>query len=145
MDIKIRKAKIDDMNDLHQCNKRNLPLYYSVFDYGRIILSPDNLVYVAETNGKIVGYIYAKMEESKNNIHIYSFAIDKQFRRRKIGTLLIEEIKKLKTMSLYVHIENKNAIAFYKGNGFKVEKVKKNYYLGSLSNVESFDAYYMMK
>lgn len=88
---------------------------------------------VAQKDNLIVGYIifWVRFE---NEGHIISLAVDKKYRRRGIGTMLlisaIQIFKRygIKDIKLEVRITNRGAREFYKNIGFREEKVIKNYY-----------------
>lgn len=150
MEFKVERATFADIYSLYECNKRNLPLFYSPDEYFFIMFSSNFDIMIIrdpKNNNKIIGYILGKIE--KDNYHILSFGIDKEYRRNGLGSLLIKEtIKKftgkVQTISLYVHTENKTALQFYENTGFKIIKLMKDYYQGSLDSI-SQDAYFMQK
>ena len=145
--LKIRDASISDVSEIASCSKQNLPISYSVGDLVFMFIGNYEII-VAVIDNKIIGYIVADIDN--DNVHIHSFAIDKEFRRIGIGHDLMTELEnkvkdKCKTMSLYVHIENLSGKEFYKKYGFeKVIRIK-NYYQGHLKNVKSQDALKLVK
>lgn len=151
-EFKIEPATFADIYALYECNKRNLPLFYSPDEYFFIMFSTNFDIMIIRdpnNNNKIIGYILGKIDKDKDNYHILSFGIDKEYRRKGLGSLLIKEaIKKftgkVHTMSLYVHTENKTALQFYENTGFKIIELIKDYYQGSLNTI-SQDAYFMQK
>lgn len=83
--------------------------------------------------GSCLSYIW---KEDNTNFHISYFAIDPMYRDSKIGALMLKDIEKdikvlnigIKSISLYVSIENFNAIGLYIKQGFKiVEFIEKGY------------------
>jgi ribosomal-protein-alanine N-acetyltransferase len=98
---------------------------------------------VAKLNKEIVGYIIG--EKNKDSGLIVSVAVKKEWRKRGIGTKLIEKLlenfKKegIKIVFLHVREENKETINFYQSLGFKIRELVYNYY----SNGEN--AYLMEK
>ena len=65
-----------------------------------------------------------------DRIEIEYIIVDTQYRKRGIGTLLLNEIeqKGIKNITLEVRESNKVAIEFYKKNGYRIEAIRKNYY-----------------
>ena len=65
-----------------------------------------------------------------DRIEIEYIIVDTQYRKRGIGTLLLNEIeqKGIKNITLEVRESNKAAIEFYKKNGYSIETIRKNYY-----------------
>ena len=106
-------------------------------------MSWPQLLYVAEDdNGKIVGYVMAKMEddeEAKDGAvhgHITSISVLRSHRKLGIATKLMKAseyammtIYKAEYCSLHVRITNRAAIALYQDVlGFQLHKVDKEYY-----------------
>ena len=92
---------------------------------------------VAEADGQVVGYIIAnlrKTQEGKEEGHILAVAVDPAYRRRKIGTALMEQItgvfkgKGVDQLSLEVKASNREARNFYLNLGFTESHVAKHYY-----------------
>lgn len=85
-----------------------------------------NFVYIK--NNQIIGFIiYSLMYE---NIEIIDFFVKKEYRRKKIGKKLLEEVLKneYKNITLEVNENNIPAINLYNKLGFKKVAVRKNYY-----------------
>ena len=60
--VSIRKANVEDLPAMQTCNLWCLPENYTFKYYLYHILSWPHLLYVADdSNGKIVGYVLAKM------------------------------------------------------------------------------------
>ena len=128
----IRKLQI---NDLKEAN-----ILLSKFKYSISENSFDNtffksLIYVDNGIKGIIVYdlIYDRIE-------IEYIIVDDNFKRKGIGTILLNEIEKnnIKNITLEVRESNVDAINFYKKNGFKIEAIRKNYY-------ENENGYLMMK
>lgn len=148
--FKIKKATISDAQNIHEVNKACLPLYYQPFEIGFMINAKDHLVLIVKNNkqNKIAGFMLSQFQEHR--CHILSFGVNEIYRKKGIGTLLINNMKeyicnRASMISLYVHIENENAIKFYKNNGFDINKTVENYYKEKLDGYVSQDAYFMTK
>jgi len=88
----IRKATVNDLLAMQACNLFCLPENYQMKYYLYHILSWPQLLYVAEDyNGRIVGYVLAKMEEETNECHghITSLAVLRTHRKLGIATKLM--------------------------------------------------------
>jgi ribosomal protein S18 acetylase RimI-like enzyme len=139
--IKIRKATISDVINIQKCNQTCLPMYYNILELAAMMFI--NVMNVACHDDKIVGFIICEKQKN-NNIHILSFAIYENYRRRGIGSQLLESIASgFNTVTLYVHTINDSGINFYKKNGFKITETMNNYYGGFFK--DSNDAYKMVK
>ena len=88
---------------------------------------------VAEIDGYVVGYIifWIKYE---NHGHIISLAVDKNYRRLKVGTNLLSKAIQILMMfniiTIYLEVNEYNLAAyeFYRGFNFKVDRIVPNYY-----------------
>ena len=138
---KIREACLNDFKDIHECNIRNLPIYYSVLELVNMWFSKYFHIIVLDINHKICGYAIYNVKDT-NNYQLISIAIDKQYRNMGYGTKLLNYIKVLdsncKQVSLKVSVINNNAINCYKKNGFVIIEEIKNYYETLPGNKNAF-------
>lgn len=88
---------------------------------------------VAKKDNLVLGYIIFWIRFG-NEGHIVSLAIDKNYRRHKIGTKLMEESInifkeiEMKNIKLEVRTRNEGAILFYKKLGFIEDEIMPKYY-----------------
>lgn len=93
-------------------------------------------IYIARLENKIVGYIIIDIKEKDNGFMRYrkilsidTLCIDEKFRRKGIGTKMLEFAKRLgkekncTDMHLTVNPNNKNAIKVYENFGMKVNNI----------------------
>lgn len=93
----------------------------SVYNQVKMALPQADLV-VAEENGKIVGFI-GVIEEG----YIAGLFVEKAQQGKGIGKKLIASVQIIyPRLTLDVFVENKKAVAFYKKQGFQVQKAKLN-------------------
>ena len=101
-------------------------------EYLRKFLSnPANYLIVAEAGnelaGFLLGYRLERLKEESFKFFIYEIDVDKNFRRRGVGTALIEYAKNIvraeKMISAFVltNYSNEGAVEFYKSTGAKIE------------------------
>jgi ribosomal-protein-alanine N-acetyltransferase len=104
----------------------------AIFDAQSFPLSKRNFIYhlkkgnifVAQKQTQLVGYIL--IFSYKKSLRIYSLAVDKNFRGKKVGFALVQYVKDLanaahkRKLTLEVKTSNKNAIRFYEKFGFKI-------------------------
>ena len=65
--VNIRQATPADMINLQQCNIINLPENYNYMYYVYHVMSWPHLLFLAEDdNGKVVGYVLAKLDDDDN-------------------------------------------------------------------------------
>jgi len=150
--MKIRKAKLSDVNEISYLNSL-LMKYHIKFDrywnvkkdarktyskyVRKMIRSPKATVFVADDGGKIVGFTSGKIEKRPPIFKIEkcgkvdSTFVLKQYRRRGIGKKLIDELikwfksKGIEYVELEVDTRNKIALKAWKKFKFKRFLIKK--------------------
>ena len=140
------------MPAMQECNLLCLPENYQMKYYFYHLLSWPQLLFVAEDEGKVVGYVLAKMEEDvpageEPHGHITSLAVLREYRKLGIATILMSTVQKVMLecydslyVSLHVRVGNKAALTLYKDTlGFDVHEVEAKYY------ADQEDAYDMRK
>ncbi|PPR81014.1 hypothetical protein GOBAR_AA39699 [Gossypium barbadense] len=131
----IRKATMDDLLAMQACNLLCLPENYQMKYYFYHILSWPQLLYVAEDyNGRIVGYVLAKMEDESNECHghITSLAVLRTHRKLGLATKLMnaaqaamEQVFGAEYVSLHVRKSNRAAFNLYTQTlGYKIHDVE---------------------
>lgn len=140
--VKLNSSNIieTELDEIKNIGELSLPIYYDKDSLKDIIENGYGYnVFVAKECKKIMGFAITAITED-DNIHIMSLASSPNFRRKKIGTKLINRIKKRnkqKLITLYVQSSNNIAIEFYKKNKFIEIEFIKDYY----SNLDNNDAY----
>ncbi|MDD3476623.1 MAG: ribosomal protein S18-alanine N-acetyltransferase [Sulfurimonas sp.] len=140
--MKIRKAGLSDSSELYALEQKlflskNYPLSRASFYYH----IKNNMLFVAEIDKKIVGYILVLIK--RKNAKLYSIGVKEEFRGRKIAQNLLEfSIKELSNIGfnsvlLEVRVDNHEAIKLYKKAGFIMKKSLNKFYL------DGCDAYLM--
>nr|XP_030700864.1 N-alpha-acetyltransferase 11 isoform X3 [Globicephala melas] len=149
--MNIRNARPEDLMNMQHCNLLCLPENYQMKYYFSHGLSWPQLSYVAEDeNGKIVGYVLAKMEEGPHNVrhgHITSLAVKRSHRRLGLAQKLVDqacgamiENFSAKYVSLHVRKSNRAALRLYSNTlNFQISKVEPKYY------TDGEDAYTMKR
>lgn len=135
----ILEANENDFDIIENIGKKSLPIYYDKNDLIMLKYTNHTILKIVTLNLQIIGYIVIR--ETIDNIHILSIAVDKTFRKKGIGSQLLNNIKlKSKNITLFVHTINNIALDFYKKNNFKIIDIMFSYY----DNFESDkDAYKM--
>jgi len=138
----IREFKPEDLDAVVKINRICLPENYPPSFFLEHYYENPKIFLVAEINGNIIGYNMCRLEFGLSNIserlvkkgHIISIAVMEEFRRRGIGSKLIEEaLKRLKECGasevyLEVRISNYPAITLYRKMGFKAVRIIEGYY-----------------
>ncbi|XP_032819113.1 N-alpha-acetyltransferase 10 isoform X2 [Petromyzon marinus] len=149
--MNIRNARPEDLMNMQHCNLLCLPENYQMKYYFYHGLSWPQLSYVAEDeNGKIVGYVLAKMEEDPDDAphgHITSLAVKRSHRRLGLAQKLMDQASRAmienfnaKYVSLHVRKSNRAALHLYSNTlKFQVSEVEPKYY------ADGEDAYAMKR
>ncbi|KAI9916699.1 hypothetical protein PsorP6_017104 [Peronosclerospora sorghi] len=147
--VSIRNASADDLLQVQNSNLWCLPENYQMKYYYYHIMTWPQLLYVAEeSDGKIVGYVLAKMEEEASvpHGHITSLAVLRTHRKCGIATKLMQAAQSRVTIeflaeramvesfgaayvSLHVREGNAAAIHLYRKTlKYQVYDIEKGYY-----------------
>ena len=142
--IIIRKATIEDLVSIQELNNNLFELEFNNFDDTLKVGWPfekegkeyfedmikNEIVFVAEVEEKIVGYLAGSICEQTSYItetfaELDNMYIDENYRRYGIGSLLINEFKKycrekkIQNIKVTASAKNSRAIQFYMKNGFE--------------------------
>ena len=85
-----------------------------------------------DNNDNVIGFvIYVAVEQEA---HLLNIAVDNNYQRKGIGSILINHLKKqvhamgINLIALEVRVSNTNAISFYKKHNFIEDAIRANYY-----------------
>jgi len=126
----IRKFKISDLGRILQIEEKAFPkapynrvtfLYYASICPSTFLVYEDEERNAHEISGYIIFYPGG---------HIVSIAVHPAYRRREVGTRLVEEVLKRTKGSAIVEVRESNevAIRFYKRLGFELQTIIPKYY-----------------
>lgn len=140
-----RNVKKSDVSDIDKLNRENLPENYSQEDWEYVLKAHGATSFVALNESKIVAYCIA-IRLKPETVTIASIAVDKNFRRHKLGIKLMLKsmvaAKKLITtpftFDLHCRQSNEPAKKLYRRLGFKIERVVPNYYENPVENAFLF-------
>ncbi|MEM2110429.1 MAG: ribosomal protein S18-alanine N-acetyltransferase [Candidatus Bathyarchaeia archaeon] len=137
----LRKPRLEDLDQVIYINQRCLPENYSSFFFTDLYMHFPETFFVAEKDGKIVGYIMCRIESGFSGLHltkkghIISLAVLPEYRNMGIGYALVKEALhamwshyNAKECYLEVRVSNIPAVNLYKKAGFTMEKTVKGYY-----------------
>lgn len=140
MDIKVRQAKKEDIDRICEIDRRS-------FDHlwGRGVFEADledemKALWVAEADGKILGYLDAFVLPSCNG-EVLRIAADPEFRRQKVAHNLLNfmicycNLIAAEKVLLEVNSENHAAIALYESFGFSEDGRREKYYDGKFDAI----------
>jgi len=151
--FRVRKARREDLPAVIVINRVALPENYPEWFFEDHLSRWGDAFYVAEVDGKIVGYVMSRVEYGASSFdmrrmvrkgHIVSIAVLPGYRRRGIGTALMKAaLSSLKDhysceeVYLEVRVSNEPAIRLYEKLGFQKVRRIPMYYL------DGEDAYVM--
>ncbi len=132
--IKLRKFSFDhDLERIIEIEKQSFGEPWPDDYLKKVAREPSNDFIVAEADGKIIGYVLARVKEDKSG-STKTIAIDTEYRKQGIGKTLIsaviEKLKEKGAKQVFLHLRtyNKTATEFYKNLGFETIETKKNYF-----------------
>jgi [ribosomal protein S18]-alanine N-acetyltransferase len=106
---------------------------YSRSELERFIRHRNSQTWVAEEGGKITGFLIAS-REPRQILHIVTIDVVEAWRRRRVGSLLMEAAEKwareqqLRLIGLETAQDNRGAQRFYKARGYrKVDEIDDYY------------------
>ena len=129
--VEIRRTLPEDIVTIAEMEASIFADSWSIGSLSETLNQPHNIGLVAEKAGKVYGYIFVTLLE---DAEILNLAVAKDKRHQGVGKRLMSEVEKIcleegvKRLLLEVRASNKAAIDFYKGHGFKVDGVRKDYY-----------------
>jgi N-acetylglutamate synthase-like GNAT family acetyltransferase len=135
-EIKIQKAKIEDINEIYYLGKKTKELEFSknmnFHDKSElrefINHKKDNIFLIAKFDKSIIGFLYAKII-SKTWCMLDNLVVDEKFRNHGIAGLLLKELykelknKKINYVQILEEVHHKKTRKFWKDKGFKEEKL----------------------
>lgn len=135
-DVTIRQATVNDVEDIYEIEKLCFPDPWSrdalTYELGE---NPRAFYIVADIGGKVVGY--AGLWWIDDEGHITNVAVRPGYRNRRIGEGIISVLidftagEGILHHTLEVRRSNEPAINLYEKFGFRVEGVRRGYYLNN--------------
>jgi len=98
------------------------------------LLKAKSIVFIASIEGKIIGSIVILLRKHIANARIYILNVHPEYRRKGVGSLLMEATiiflreKRYKKVTIETGINNQGAINLYISKGFIVDKILEKYY-----------------
>ena len=131
--INIREMQVDDLDRVSELEEQVFPNVRSKNNIAYEVLENSlSFAYVVEKDHLVIGY--AIFWRADTEAHLIDFAVDKNHRRKKIGSSLLSylikdwKLRKVQTGYLEVRRSNDAARNMYLKYGFEVTGVRKNYY-----------------
>lgn len=140
MEFIIRRCKLCDAFALHILNKNEMGYDYpeeKTENNLKTALEKDHeVIFVAESEGRIVGYIHASVYEllfSDKGVNILGIAVSSEHIRKGIGRALVSVVEEwaISCGASYIRLvsgeSRQNAHLFYEKCGFTSNKMQKNF------------------
>jgi len=137
----IKIANIEDIPNIQECIKRNLPLYFSCLELYHLYFTGSKFIIIKHDN-KIIGVLLGD-KQNQDEFYISSLSVDAEYRRLNLATTMINNLT-YKKIYLHVKADNQIAINFYKKNNFHAIQFIKDYY-GYFNDFKVRDAYLLEK
>jgi ribosomal-protein-alanine N-acetyltransferase len=142
----VRGYEPQDFEAIYQLDQSCYPpgIAYSRYALGEFLSLPGARAWVAEDEGKHIGFIIAR-QATRRHGHIITLDVREDRRRQGIGTALLRTAEDwlhgegVTRVRLETAVDNPAAVAFWEKNSFVTVGVLPGYYLGRV------DAYRMEK
>ena len=127
----IRKAKLQDENQINKLGELLNPNYAKLFKLKDILKEKYSWIYVYEDNNRIKGFLHATVLDE--TVDIVNIVVDPNYRNQKIASNLLDYLitdlpTTIKLITLEVSVENIPAVNLYQKFGFEIVNCRKNYY-----------------
>ena len=135
----VRQAVISDAKDIYYINKTSLGYDYDLekqkAKIQAVLNDSTQVIFVAETNNKVVGYIHLVNYDviyADNFKNCLGLAVDNDYKRNGIGSALLNQAEIWAKengavgIRLCSGVEREKAHQFYQSQGYEVTKLQKN-------------------
>jgi L-2,4-diaminobutyric acid acetyltransferase len=152
--MKIRNCIVDDISEVRQFLSRNKPLgCHSCATYWVLFTYFNNSYFVAEENGKVIGFTGGlKSTSQKDVFHLWQIGVDKEHRSmgyaKKLLYTVIKEAIKMKCLKLQISMVPENVASFtlftkfVNKHNIKIVRLSLIDYYDSLSNFKENEILY---
>lgn len=122
--VVIRNAKMTDLKMMKEVNERCLQENYDIDFWHQTWESNKSCCFVAICGAKVVAYVLA------NTDHIVSFAVDEEYRNKRIGKELMKHVLNNFKSNIRLNVRTSNTVArkLYTNLGFTNDITVKDYY-----------------
>lgn len=123
---------LTDVLSVHAIERESFPAPWRARTFLARMLLLDHFGYVAEAEGRVVGYIVFQIK--MRTVHLQKIAVTKAHRRRGIATQLMHMMldlartQRCETVFLQVRVSNAAAQEFYRRFDFVLDHIHESYY-----------------
>jgi ribosomal protein S18 acetylase RimI-like enzyme len=143
----IRHATSRDFPVLLSLDEACFPpeIAYDAYDLRHMMSRTGAQTLVLEEDGEICAFLLVDMDRSRKAATLVTLDVNSEHRRKGYASSLLVRSEQIlaehgiRTYKLQVDTQNEGAIAFYRKNGFEVDRLLRKYYPGSR------DAWQMVK
>lgn len=130
--IYVSKMTLSDFNDIANILTTDFDEFWTKNILQNEIENENSYYIVAKLKSEIVGF--AGIWFSVDDIHITNIVVRKDYRKKGIGNILLQELIKISkktdktSITLEVKSTNEPAKKLYEKHGFKIQGIRKKYY-----------------
>ena len=132
-DIEISNMNLSDLELIKDILLTDFDDFWNYNTFKNELLNSNSTYIIAKDNNSIVGF--AGIWQSLDTMHITNIVVKKDYRRKKIASLLLEELikmtkekKEIIELTLEVNVNNIAAIKLYEKYNFNKIGLRKKYY-----------------
>jgi ribosomal-protein-alanine N-acetyltransferase len=130
--LEVRRLRASDLDSIEVIERRSYPTPWSRSMFAGELAKPASICLGAFEGGQLVGYMI--ISRYVDAWHVMNLAVDPEFRRRGIASLLLDQLFELtdsggaRGYTLEVRVSNEGAIRLYEGAGFRSRGIRRGYY-----------------
>jgi ribosomal-protein-alanine N-acetyltransferase len=130
--LEVRRLRASDLDAIDAIERRSYPTPWSRSMFAGELAKPASICLGAFEGGQLVGYMI--ISRYVDAWHVMNLAVDPEFRRRGIASLLLDQLFELtdsggaRGYTLEVRVSNEGAIRLYEGAGFRSRGIRRGYY-----------------
>ena len=132
IEVEFRVATCSDIDDIYRIEKDSFSALWSKELFASEIENDNSVVICAFINSEVIGFVCFMFVYDE--IHLSNIAVDEKYRKKGIGSALLNIVKekmlkeKYDTIFLEVRVSNTSAISLYEKFGFKNVGIRRKYY-----------------
>ena len=142
IDVHIRWMIRLDMPQVLKIEKSSFEFPWSEEDFIRCLRQRNYIGMVAEFNETVVGFMIYELHENK--LHVLNFAVRPDFRRRSVGTQMVEKligklsVQRRRRITFEIRETNLAGQKFFSELGFKAISLLRNHYDRNHTNEDAY-------